>query len=316
MKRSLLLLCIYFSLHCSAQKLEKFYDYTGTEVPDVSKARIFSIIEKKDSGWSKQDFYVRESLQSMDGFFKDQKCEVEHGPFKYFHPNGMIRAKGTYTDGKKTGTWLSFHSNGMLRDSVTYNELGWVIGTRLGWHQNGYPSDSLLVQTDGSAVEVSWYDDGIPSYAGRYGPGKLKQGKWQYFHRNGKLSALETYEFNQLVNKVYYDESGTLMPDTTNRDRDAEFPGGNKAWSKYIHKKIYFPSQFKITNADQVTVVVHWAVDEEGNVVEAEVVVPFHPEFDRIALDAIKKSPKWKPAISHNRKVKFYHRQAVNFSQE
>lgn len=316
MKRCFLFLGIFFSVTCPAQKFEKFYDYTGTEVPDVSKARIFSIIEKKDSGWSKQDFYVRESLQSMEGFYKDQQCKIEHGPFRYYHPNGMIRARGFYADGNKTGTWLSFHSNGMLSDSVTYNQLGWVTGTRLGWHSNGYPSDSLVVNTDGSAVEVSWYEDGIPSFAGRYGPGKLQHGKWQYFHRNGKLSSLETYEFNQLVDKVYFDEDGTRMADTANRDRDAEFPGGKKAWSKYIHKKIYFPSQFKITNADEVTVVVRFAVDEEGKVVEAEVVVPFHPEFDKIALDAVSKSPRWIPAVSHNRKVKNYHRQAVTFSQD
>ena len=306
---------LFYTLFADAQKMEKFYDYKGNEVPDVSKARIYSVIEKKDSGWSKMDFYVRESLQSMEGFYKDQACKTEHGFFKYFHPNGMIRSKGYYTDGKKSGTWLSFHSNGMLSDSVTYNYLGWVTGTRLGWHQNGFPSDSTVVNEDGSGVEISWYEDGIPSYAGRYGPGHLKQGKWQYFHRNGKLSSLETYEFNQLVDKIYHDENGTVMADTTNRDRPASFPGGTKAWSKYMEKKIYFPDQYKITNADEATVVVQWAIDEEGNPVDIEVLVPFHPEFDKIALNAIKKSPKWIPAVLHNRKVRYYNRQAVSFTQ-
>ena len=56
-------------------------------------------------------------------------------------------------------------------------------------------------------------------------------------------------------------------------------------------------------------------VDEEGNIKDAYVSVPFHPEFDEIALEVVTKSPKWIPAKLYNRNVKFYIKQPVTFSQ-
>ncbi len=57
-------------------------------------------------------------------------------------------------------------------------------------------------------------------------------------------------------------------------------------------------------------------INEDGKVLNAEVSVPLQPEFDKIALNAVNKSPKWIPAISHNRRVYFYFRQLVTFTQE
>jgi hypothetical protein len=50
-------------------------------------------------------------------------------------------------------------------------------------------------------------------------------------------------------------------------------------------------------------------------VTDAEVYMPFHEEFDRIALKIIKNSPAWLPAISNNRKVKVYRLQPITFTQ-
>ena len=52
-----------------------------------------------------------------------------------------------------------------------------------------------------------------------------------------------------------------------------------------------------------------------GKVIDAEVSLPFHPEFDKIALSIIKDSPAWTPATAHNRKVKAYRRQPITFAQ-
>ncbi len=57
-------------------------------------------------------------------------------------------------------------------------------------------------------------------------------------------------------------------------------------------------------------------IDEDGNMTNVEVNTPFHPDFDKIAVNALRKSPKWAPAIFHNRRVKYHMRQAVTFQQE
>jgi len=62
--------------------------------------------------------------------------------------------------------------------------------------------------------------------------------------------------------------------------------------------------------------VVSFVINEEGQVEEAFASSPFHPAFDKIALDIIRASPKWNPAMdAHNRKVKAYRRQPVTFVQ-
>ena len=202
----------------------------------------------------------------------------------------------------------------MMQDSATYVN-GTVIGIRLGWYPNGFPSDSSSFNADGSGMSITWFDNGNPASAGLYTTGTKQQGKWKYFHRNGQLSSIEDYAVGQLLSKQYFDENGMALSDTTTKEKEAQFPGGNKAWQKYLLKQLYFPTEYKITNADQAVVVVDWVVNEDGTVSDVKVTSPLHPAFEKIAVEAISKSPKWEPAISHNRTIKAYRRQPVTFSQ-
>ncbi len=104
-----------------------------------------------------------------------------------------------------------------------------------------------------------------------------------------------------------------MLTDTTCTDRKAQFEGGDVAWSKYLSEQIYFPSEYKIINADMAKVVVSFCINEEGEMENVFASTPFEKVFDSIAVKAIKKSPKWIPAISHNRRVKSTFSQVVNF---
>jgi protein TonB len=104
---------------------------------------------------------------------------------------------------------------------------------------------------------------------------------------------------------------------------DAEFPGGTSAWTRYVSREIE-------RNIDQLqddgrsgTVVVLFIVDKEGGVSEvramacneAGVAKCLGPgtKLADIAIAAIKKGPKWKPAVQNGRQVKAYRRQPVTF---
>jgi TonB family protein len=315
MKPLLLLPFLIFFTSLFAQKTESYYDFHWRPVADASRAAYLAVMEKKDSGWSRKDYFLREGRMQMDGFYKDEDCKVPHGNFRNFFRNGRPKSLGRYVDGKRYGTWLSFHENGVLSDSATYIAEGILMGTRMGWHANGYLSDSTVINPDGSGVAIHWWDNGNPSVAGLYAPGFKKQGKWKYFHQNGQLASLETYNADVLVNKEYFDEKGVPQSDTTTRDGEAVFPGGMKAWGKYLSEHLYFPAQYKFTNDGQVTVLVRFAVNEDGSVSDVEVTSSFHKDFDQIAVNIIKRSPKWIPASSHNRKLKEYHEQPVTFAQ-
>jgi TonB family protein len=222
---------------------------------------------------------------------------------------------GAYRNGKKEGLWLQYYSDGSLYDSTVY-ESGNPVGARVSWYRSGYMSDSGNYSPDGSGVYFAWFDNGQPSCAGRYAQEFKKAGKWRYFYRSGGMSAAEVYDqHGKLLEKSFFDEKGKLLTDTTNDDRKASFPGGPVAWADYLNRALYFPDQYTFTNGDEATVVVTAVINEDGRVMDVEVEVPFYPAFDKIALDAVRHSPTWIPAMDHHRKVKGYIRQPVTFSQ-
>ena len=313
MKPILFLLPIIISLTTVAQKIEKYYDYRRKETtPEM--ARFYVTIEKIDSGWHRRDYFLQERKLQMNGTYEDSVCKIPNGQFRYYHPNGGLQRIGRYIHGERDGLWLSYHYNGMISDSTSYSN-GHKIGNSYGWFENGYPSDSSVWNADGSGVDLAWFNNGSPSSAGKYGPREKKQGKWLFFHRNGKVSASEMYKDGALISKQYFDEQGNET-DTTSKDRPASFIGGLKAWQNYLVKKLYFPTQYKLINADKAVVVVDAVIDEEGNVTDVAVSTPFHPAFDKIAVEVVRKSPQWEPAIQHNRKMRHNIRQAVFFAQQ
>lgn len=314
MKKILLLLTCFIAIEVGAQKKENFYDFRWQPTESIGRARYLSIINKNDSLWKRTDYFIKENKIQMVGTYKDSETKTEHGPFEYFHANGIPQSKGSYADGKKEGMWLRYYNNGAIQDSLVYTN-GEIKGIGLAWHRNGFLADSSTYNADGSGISVQWHDNGNPSAAGMYTAARKQHGKWQYFHKNGNLSCIEIYHSGQFVSKKYYFEDGTEMKDTASKDKEASFPGGQKAWLRYLERNLYFPSQWKINGSDEIVVTVDWTIDEEGNIQDVFVSSPFHPDFDKIAADVIRKSPKWLPALSHNRTIKAYRRQPVTFAQ-
>jgi antitoxin component YwqK of YwqJK toxin-antitoxin module len=310
MKTILLLLITFISLHAAAQT-EAYYDYTWKPCKP-EQARFYSLVSRTDSGWLRYDYFLGTRKLQMAGLFEDSANKIANGFFHFYYANGIPESFGRNVHNKKEGLWMRYYPNGMTEDSTMYVN-GNPTGTSMGWHSNGYLADSVVYSPDGSAVEVDWYSNGYLSGAGRSMNGHLN-GPWQFFYSNGKLAARENYDIGKLESRQYYNTEGVLE-DTTSKDCGATFPGGSKGWQKFVYKHIYFPSQYKLVNGNEVTVVVMATIDEEGNVLDPFVEIPFDKNFDHIAIDIFKKSPKWLPAIRHNRPVVQTIRQPITFSQ-
>lgn len=312
-KRTLFLIMLFFLvlLDLNAQNTEKFYDYKWTECKP-NEARFYSITTKTDTGYSRKDFYIKEKKLQMSGNYLDSLCKFKNGSFIFYHANGVLESIGKYKNNKKEGIWMNFHNNAFMKDSIVYSD-GKQIGKSLSWYPNGFPSDSIVLNENRSGIHVSWFDNGVPATVGRYTEEMKKHGKWKYFHKNGNISSIELFDKSKLVYKQYFNEYGELLTDTTCTDRKAQFEGGDVAWSKYLSEQIYFPSEYKIINADMAKVIVSFCINEEGEMENVFASTPFEKVFDSIAVKAIKKSPKWIPAISHNRRVKSTFSQVVNF---
>jgi TonB family protein len=308
------LLCLLVIPRTYSQKMERYYTYQWRDT-DAVNARFYSLTEKTDSGWRRRIFYLHSLLLRTDGLYEDSGCAVPSGHSRSWYSNRRPESSGAYSKGNKQGLWLQYYNNGMMEDSAVYED-GHPVGVRQSWHRNGYARDSAFHNPDGSGAVITWFDNGYPAAAGRYTSGGRPFGKWAFFYRSGATSAFEMYDRNgNLQDKQYFDESGNALKDTANKDRKAEFPGGLKAWDSYLKQALHVPANYPVTNGDQPVVVVEATINEEGRITDAEVVIPFYPDFDKAALEAVRNSPDWIPAFEHNRPVKFTIRQPVNFSR-
>ncbi len=309
MKNTILLVMVLSTLTVSAQTIKKYYTYDWKETT-IAYARFLSIIEKEDSVWHRRDIYLREKKLQMDGYFIDSTSKIKEGKFYYFHSNGKLSSAGRYSDNKRTGIWRQYHSNGRLSDSTVYIK-GNPAGISLSWYPDGRLSDSAVYQMDGSGFYINWFADGTVSATGSYSKGK-KNGSWKYYHTNGKLSAREEHDHGELISVSYFTETNE-PDDTIDVNKPAVFPGGEKAWKKHVRKHLQFPDDYKIDNADRAVVIINATIDADGNISAVDVNTPFHPDFDKAAIQIFKKSPKWIPATEHNRRVQYTIRQTITF---
>lgn len=298
----------------SQRYIERYYSENRKELFSSDGARFYTISTNTDSGWYTKDYILTINKLQMSGLFEDKENNIKNGIFYWFFPDGKIKTIGKYTHNLKDGTWLQYYSNGSLEDSLNY-EKGNRRGISISWYLDGKIKDSFNNNENGNGIGVSWFDNGQPSSAGRYINFNNQHGRWNYYHKNGKISAVELYDNGILKDHQYFDEKG-ILSDTSLYNSEAEFPGGTKGWHKYLSAKLYFPGNLNFKNSYTAGIVITGIINEDGQVLNAEVSVPLHPEFDKIALNAVNKSPKWIPAISHNRRVYFYFRQLVTFTQE
>jgi antitoxin component YwqK of YwqJK toxin-antitoxin module len=310
---ALLLAMLAMNIGAQAQSAFTFYDYNWKEC-SASEARFASAVTKTDSGWLRKDYYLPKRNLQMQGLYKDSTTRVKNGSFYFFHSNGKLESKGVYRNNKKEGTWLRFHPNGAMSDSTVFDN-GHMTGISIQWHNNSYESDSTNYDSD-PVVHVSWHNDGSVSEAGRLDAAGNQIGKWRYYHRNGQVSADEFYQDGKLISVKYFAEDGSPVNDTSNKNHSAIFPGGVDAWLKFLGNKLYWPTQYQLVNGDLAAIGVQFTIDENGDVQDVFIFTPFEEAFNDIVIRAIKQSPKWKPAVWHNRRVPIVHRQTVNFKQE
>ena len=305
--------CLLTCLHATAQKTETYYDYKWKPC-DPLKARFYSVLQKTDSGWLRYDYFLAGLKLQMKALFADSTCKIHNGQSIFVYANGQVSSIGRQLYNKQVGVCVSYHSNGMMSDSATYS-YGKPVGNKMSWWPNGTLSDSIAHINDSMDVEVGWFDNGVPSQAGYLLNGNM-HGKWKFYHRNGQLSAIENYDHGNALTKAWFKEDGSAQMDTSNTNKDAVFQKGVYDWVNWLSKKLFWPSGYQFSNGDQAVVVVAITLNEDGKPENVEIATPFHPAFDKIALDVVRRSPNWNPRISHNRRVKSYFHQPVSFKQE
>jgi antitoxin component YwqK of YwqJK toxin-antitoxin module len=310
-----ILICVLLTTKGITQQSVVFLDHNKKPILNVGQASYLQETEKTDSGWLKRSYLINAKSLIESALFADSFCLIRKGYFHAYHPNGLLKTIGHYSNGKKTGLWLQYHSNGMLADSAWYdNDL--ISGVQKGWHRNGFMSDSSNGEM-GKRVSLSWFDDGTPEAAGRYVEDSLRHGKWVFYNQQGEKCATVIYDRGKAATVDFIQSDGSIQayPYADSFRVAADFPGGVNGWLKYFNSKIYFPDNVQLVNTSSVTIMVQFCVSPAGEVKDVELLIPFHPAFDKIVLDIVRKSPRWNPARIANRPYPYYHTQQITFNQ-
>lgn len=137
-----------------------------------------------------------------------------------------------------------------------------------------------------------------------YDDGKL-HGLQVGYDQNGDTLWTETYDHSHLVSSKSYGLFAKI-------EMESKFPGGDAGWRRYLSENFVYP-QKAIRKKIQGTVIVQFIVDKEGKVTDVQVVKPVDPLLDAAAIQLIKSSPDWTPAVQNGRNVKSYKKQPIVF---
>ena len=112
---------------------------------------------------------------SPDTFFKevlavapDTAMVIKSGVHEERYPNGVLKVKGFYLNGKRNGEWFFWYENGKM----------WSVG----FYKDGLRDGKTSV----------YYETGQLRYDGQYKLGKTS-GKWKFYDVAGKLEKEANY---------------------------------------------------------------------------------------------------------------------------
>jgi len=92
---------------------------------------------------------------------------------------------------------------------------------------------------------------------------------------------------------------------------ESSFPGGDAGWLRYLRTSLVYPEK-AVRKKVAGTVVVQFIVEKDGSLSDIKAISG--PELlQQAAINVIKDSPGWKPAVQHGRKVKSYKKQPITF---
>ncbi len=284
------------------------------------------IEESTDSILLVHDYYLENGSIQMIGTYRGQmKRSNQFGLFKYFYPNGNLKATYEYQGGLVNGYLKRFYENGHLK-SIEKFDLGTPIDTIYTFHENGQAFKTELINLEfsnenpadqykkrklisaysksgepmvenGSGEFVEYFLSGKKRTSIEYENG-FPHGKMvKYTGQKNKVSSVLTFKNGTFIKGELYDNGkkdifGTL-------DRKAHFPTGIRGLDKFI--------DLNIGNCDQLDdteFLVMITITQEGHVFFEQVVsgIVSPCQLEEIQM-LIKNMPTWIPAIDNGKYI-------------
>lgn len=318
---SIALLLLFSSLSVIAQTdtVVRFTNYNGEEVEEGQSTFYIKVFKASpgDVLYRRLRFTRFEHKLVAEGWSKDKAGKIKQGAYIGYAFTKTVIDSGRYENDQKDGVWTGYHENGVVSYLYHYRS-GTLFGRNFRWSDEKKITDSIILDDNGNGPAYGIYENGKKDYIGSYSGGK-KSGAWTYYHNvpsNGK--ALEaTYEADSVIRFTCYDEDGEFKKKKCEYNKEAVYPGGDRAFTKYLIKELTNSNYARyMKGINYYKVVIRFMVDKEGNIRDARTEEGTEPRLDKIAVSIIRDSGPWEPALQYNRRVNAYRRQPITFVVE
>ena len=226
----------------------------------------------------------------MLAHYTDSSLAVSQGLYQSYFINGAKESEGNYENNKEDGLWEKWDSTGRLIDSSIYDR-----GKKISSATFGYDKKGLL----------TFYD-----------LNDLKNNKEQKFiyDDSGKITREVSFTGQNGIVK-HYNKEGIKIDSVFTRDEiEASFPGGDEGWRRYVKKAIEANIDELIQAGESGTCRVRFIVSKDGTVSDVVALTMKGSKLAEVAVNAIRKGPKWKPAMQYGRPVNAYREQSASFA--
>ncbi|MBO3699522.1 toxin-antitoxin system YwqK family antitoxin [Roseivirga sp. E12] len=201
--------------------------------------REFEVLEYHDNGLIKKECQM--SSSKPDGLCKE------------YYPNGKLESIARYNQGALDGISEFFHINGTVHWRVDFDK-----GVKNGKvdyfdslgrkYQTAYFDQNLL-----SDENLEYHTNGVVKTSAFYSEGKL-HGDVSRFNEDEKLTRIERYDQDSLIQSKNFDENGKLVAKSIDYAISHEFKGSNRTILKVeiieplYDKHIFDVYDFKVKN--------------------------------------------------------------------
>lgn len=265
---------------------------------------------KENNLWHVMIFSYPEKVLQLDCYYDNIECKKKEGFFKTYYENGKVKDSGQYLQDKEEGQYCGWYETGEPMYILHYKH-GILVDTSAGWFKNGQKNMLATAEKNGTVTFKEYREDGKTRTSGHFVGGK-KEGIWIYTDSNQIVSQKVRYEADSAMIVTNYSEKGIEENGIKVIERGPQFPGGLKGWRRFLERNLQYP-EIPQRKGIQGVIRISLIVNKEGNVTDYKVLG--HPDKDlaQEALRIMSISPKWIPAVQHNRKVTYRFMQTVTF---
>lgn len=255
----------------------------------------------------------------------EMKRSNQTGEFKYFYPDGNVKAIYDYNGGVIDGSLKKFYPNGNLK-SVQQYDLGIQIDTVKTFYENGgiqkvsvlnkdfnrdnpsykyckekvveaYSKDGEMIIEDGNGVLTEYFLSGKKRTEIEYENG-VPHGKWiKYTGKKKKKSAVMTFKQGKFIKGEIYDNGKKDV--FSSLSRKAYFPSGLRGLDKYLDDNLGNCNDIKDNE-----LILMVTIERDGKVYFDQLISgDVGPcQLEELQM-LVKNMPLWAPAIENGRYI-------------